>query len=85
MLKLLEVHCISILTYAIDVIHVANLAGYRWPTTLSSREFTNYKPWESFTELQHALQRPTWEELVNKRQAKFRDRISQCDFLRNFT
>ena len=88
MLQLLEVHCISILTYAIDVIHVANQderRRLRVAYNSAFRRVFNYKPWESVTELQHSLQRPTWEELVNKRRAKFRERIDQSDFLRNIT
>ena len=41
------------------------------------RKLFDFRPWESLTELQHALHRPTWEELVNKRKQKFRDRLSQ--------
>ena len=44
-----------------------------------------YKAWESVTELQHALLRPTWEELINKRRAKFRELISQCNLLRDIS
>ena len=87
MLQLLEVHCISILTYAIDVLRVADRdENRRLRVAYNSifRRVFNYRPWESVTELQHALQRPTWEELVNERRTKFRDRISHSDFLRNF-
>ena len=87
MLQLLEVHCISILTYAIDVLRVADRdENRRLRVAYNSifRRVFNYRPWESVTELQDALQLPTWEELVNERRAKFRDRISQSDFLRNF-
>ena len=87
MLQLLEVHCTSILTYAIDVVRVADRdENRRLRVAYNSifRRVFNYRPWESVTELQHALQRPTWEELVNERRAKFRERISQSDFMRNF-
>ena len=40
----------------------------------------NYRPWE----LQHALQRPAWEELVNDHRTKFHDCIAQSEFMRNF-
>ena len=32
---------------------------------------------DSVTALQHFLGRPTWEELVDKRQADFKDRIAK--------
>ena len=40
-----------------------------------------YRKWESVTELQHALKRPTWEELIEKRTAKFMLSVSQCAIL----
>ena len=86
MLQLLETHCLSILTYAINVIHVADRderRRLRVAYNTMFRKIFNYRPWESVTDLQHALHRPTWEELVNKRKEKFRDRISQCELLCN--
>ena len=35
------------------------------------RKIFGYRTWESVTDLQHALKRPTWEELVAKRNQKF--------------
>ena len=87
MLQLLETHCLPILTYAIDVIHVADRDERRRLRVAYNtifRKLCDYRPWESVTELQHALHRHTWEELVNKRKQKFRDRLSQCDLLCNF-
>ena len=84
MLQLLEVHCVSILTYAIDVVHVADRdARRRLRVAYNSifRRLFDYRPWESVTDLQHALQRPTWEELVNDRTTKFRERITQSEFM----
>ena len=84
MLQLLEVHCVSILTYAIDVVHVADRdARRRLRAAYNSifRRLFDYRPWESVTDLQHALQRPTWEELVNDRTTKFRERITQSEFM----
>ena len=34
----------------------------------------NYRNWESVTDLQHSLQRPTWEDLVEKRRRLFHER-----------
>ena len=88
MLQLLEAHCVSILTYAIEIIHVVDRDERRRLRVAYNsifRRVFEYKTWESVTELQHALQRPTWDELVNKRTAKFRTRISQCDLLSNIS
>ena len=87
MMQLLEAHCLSILTYAIEVIHVDNRDERRRLRVAYNSLFRKvfvYKTWESVTELQHALHRPTWEELINKRRDTFRQRISHSDLLRNF-
>ena len=42
------------------------------------RRIFGYRNWESVTDLQHALKRPTWEELVEKRHTKFMQSVSQC-------
>ena len=84
MLHLFESHFIPILTYAIDVIHVANRDERRRLRVAYNsifRKVFDYRTRESVTELQHALQRPTWEELVDKRRATFQKRISQCGLL----
>ena len=45
----------------------------RWLKAYNSlfRRLFDYRNWESVTDLQHALKRPTWEELVEKRHAKY--------------
>ena len=71
MLQLLEAHCLSILTYAIEVITVANRDERRRLRVAYNsifRKVFDYRDWESVTELQHALNR---EELVDRRNAKF--------------
>ena len=81
MLQLMESQCISILTYAIEVICVANRDERRRLRVAYNsvfRKIFGYRDWESVTELQHALKRPTWEELVEKRTAKFTLSVSQC-------
>ena len=86
MLQLLESHCLSILTYAIEVIHVATSDERRRLrvayNSLFRRTF-NYRNWESVTDLQHALQRPTWEELLEKRRGRFHERLSQNEFFKS--
>ena len=84
MMQLLEAHCLPILTYAIDVIHVANRDERRRLRVAYNsiyRKTFNYRPWESVTALQHALHRPTWEELLNSRREKFRNCIADSAFL----
>ena len=83
MLQLLETHCLSILTYAIDVIHVADRDERRKLRVAYNsifRKVFNYRTWESVTDLQHSLQRPTWEELVDIRSKQFLNRVSHSDF-----
>ena len=87
MLQLLETHCLSVLTYAIEVITVANSDERRRLRVAYNsmfRKVFDYRDWESVTELQHALNRPTWEELVEKRNAKFIRSASQCVILSHF-
>ena len=84
MLQLLDTHCLSILTYAIEVISVANRDEWRRLRVAYNslfRRVFDYRTWESVTELQHALQRSAWEELVDKRRATFQKRISQSGLL----
>ena len=81
MLHLLETHCVSVLTYAIEVISVADRDERRRLRVAYNsifRRLFGYRDWESVTELQHLLNRPTWEELVEKRTSKFSLSISQC-------
>ena len=84
MLQLLESQCVSILTYAIEVIHVADRdENRRLRVAYNSifRKIFGYRDFESVTELQHALRRPTWEELVTKRNEKFMRSAAQCPIL----
>ena len=88
MLQLMEAHCVPILSYAIEVIHVANRDERRRLRVAYNslfRRIFDYRPWESVTALQHALQRPTWEELVAKRQSKFCERLSQNEFFQSLS
>ena len=81
MLQLIESHCIPILTYAIETIHVADRDQRRRLRVAYNsifRRIFGYRDWESVTNLQHALRRPTWEELVVNRTAKFMNSVAQC-------
>ena len=78
MLRLLETHCVAILAYAIEVVHVANSGQFRKMRVAYNsifRKLFNYSWRESVSELQHALNRPTWEELVQTRKDKFKSKF----------
>ena len=81
MLRLLESQCISILTYATEVIHVSDRDERRRLRVAYNsvfRKVFGYRDWESVTDLQHSLQRPTWEELLEKRTVNFMKSVDQC-------
>ena len=87
MLQLIETHCISILSYAIEVIHVADedlRRKLRVAYNSVFRRIFGYRQRDSVTELQHHLLKPTWEELVEKRKSKFSRNVSNCSLLSNF-
>ena len=84
MLRLLESQCVSILTYAVEVLHVANRDERRRLRVAYNsifRKVFGFRYWESVTDLQHLLHRPTWEELLEKRTATFMISVSQCPIL----
>ena len=58
----------------ISVIHVADRDERRKLRVAYNsifRRVFGYRDWESVTNLQHALKRPTWEELIGERTDKF--------------
>ena len=74
MLQLIESQCVSKLTHAMEVIHVADRDQRRRLRVAYNsifRRIFGYRNWESVTNLQHALQRPAWEELISQRTTKF--------------
>ena len=79
MLHLVETHCVPLLTYAIEVIEVANRDERRQLRVAYNslfRKIFGYRWLESVTALQNFLHRPTWEQLVEKRLSKFLSRVS---------
>ena len=81
MLRLVETHCVPLLTNAIEVIHVVNADERRQLRVAYNslfRKLFGYRWTESVTALQHFLSRPTWEELVEKRKRLFLQRIKLC-------
>ena len=81
MLRLLEAHCLPVLAYGAEVIHVTNRDDRRQMRVAYNaiyRKLFGYSYRESVTLLQHALGRPTWEEFLDNRRASFLRRCKQC-------
>ena len=81
-LRLLEAHCLPILTYAIETIHVCNREDRRQLRVAYNsifRHLFSYSYNESVSTLQHALKRPTWEELCEKRRSNFLRKCATTD------
>ena len=82
LLRLIEAHCVPILTYAIETCYVANRderRSLRVAYNAIFRKIFGYRHFESVTNLQHTLGRHTWEELVGKRESGFNSRARKCD------
>ena len=85
MLRLIETHCIPILTYAIEIVHVRNRDKRRSMRVAYNsvyRKIFGYTWRESVTDLQHCLKRLTWEELTDKRKATF---LRKCSVLPSYS
>ena len=81
-LKLVETHCIPILTYACEILCISNRDERRQLRVAYNslfRKIFQYRWSESVTELQHFLGHPTWEELIDKRRNGFLNRVRQAD------
>ena len=80
-LRLLEAHCLSILTYGIEIIHISDPNDRRQLRVAYNSIFRNlfhFSYNESVTALQHGLGRLTWEELCEKRRRNFLKHCSKC-------
>ena len=78
MLRLIETHCIPLLTYAIEVVDVSNRDERRQLRVAYNsvfRKIFDYRRSQSDTALQGFLQKPTWEQLVEKRKSSFANRL----------
>ena len=79
MLRLVKTHCIPILTYCIEL---ADFFNYRERSKVRAaynsvfRKIFAYRNFESVTELQLSLARPTWEMLCEIRKDSFYQRLS---------
>ena len=82
LLCLIEAHCVPILTYAIETCFVANRderRSLRVAYNSIFRKLFGYRHFESVTNLQHALGRLTWEELVERHTSGFMIRARMCE------
>ena len=80
----METHCVPILTYAIEVIHVADADVRRQLRVAYNsvfRRIFNYRNWQSVRELQSCLSRQNWDELVENRVENFTRRVRDNVFL----
>ena len=82
MLRLMESHCVPILTYGIEIVHVIDRDERRQLRVAYNslfRKLFGYRQYESVTNLQGFLGRPTWEQLVEKRVSLFEKRLFDSD------
>ena len=80
MLRLLESHCLPILTYGIEVIDILDRDDRRQSRVAYNaifRKIYSYSYFESVTRLQQVLGHCTWEELTEKRFNNFKRRCGQ--------
>ena len=81
MLSLVETHCVPILTYGIEIAEFPDprqRSKVRAAYNSLFRKIFGYRNFESVTDLQLSLARPTWELLCHSRKASFHHRLSQC-------
>ena len=82
LLHLIESHCVPILTLAIKMTVVLDRderRSLRVAYNSIFRKLFGYRYFESVSNLQHALGRPTWEELVDRRNTGFLSRARMSD------
>ena len=78
MLRLTESHCIPLLTYAIEIVHICDCqerSKLRVAYNSVFRKIIGYRHFESVRELQGLLFRLTWEELIDKRTDGFLSKL----------
>ena len=78
MLRLIESHCIPLLTYACEIIHIANQHERRQLRVAYNsvfRKIFGYRWSQSVSALQSFLGRKTWEQILEKRRDSFYARI----------
>ena len=78
LLRLIESHCVPLITYGIEIAKVSDRdenRSLRVAYNSIFRKLFGYRYFESVTNLQHSLGRPTWEELVERRSLSFVQRV----------
>ena len=81
LLRLIETHCLPILTYGVEVIHLTQRderRSLRVAYNSVFRKIFGYRIFESVSNLQHSLGRKTWEELVETYRRNFLRRAQSC-------
>ena len=81
MLRLVESHCVPILTYAIELSHFSDArenSKIRAAYNSLFQKIFGYRTFESVTDLQLRLARPTWEMLMEKMRNAFHSRLALC-------
>ena len=81
LLSLIETHCLPILTYGMEVIHLTQQderRSLRVAYNAIFRKIFGYRIFESVTNLQHSLGRQTWEELIESSCRNFLRRAQSC-------
>ena len=81
MLRLIEAHCIPILTYGMEVSHFNDRrerSKIRAAYNSVFRRIFGYRQFESVTQLQLSLARPTWEMMIEERTIGFYQRLASC-------
>ena len=82
LLRLIESHCVPLITYGIEIAKVSDRdenRSLRVAYNSVFRKLFGYRYFESVTNLQHSLGRPTWEELVERRSSSFLHRAKACN------
>ena len=91
MLRLLESQCVPILSYGMEVLHVRDVDERRQLRVAYNsvfRKLFGYSRRESVTKLQETLNRPTWEQLTERRKRCFGNHqiwLSQNPLVRAFS
>ncbi len=82
MLRLVESHCVPILTYGMEIARFSDAresSKIRAAYNSLFRRIFGYRTFESVTELQLSLARPTWELLTESRKVSFYERLAASD------
>ena len=81
LLRLIESHCMPVLTYGVEVSYIADRderRSLRVAYNAIFRKLYGYRMSDSVTNLQHSLGRLTWEETVDKKHQLFVKRAKLC-------